>query len=241
MNDSELDDGLDLEMDERLTRFARGTREPALPDEVAELPWTVQLDRPRTSRPEFLSGIGGGVSRLPSGGLRLGRLAVTLAVAGSFLLLVGQARTGGSGADIVSARAPRRAHRPPGAAPNGPEVVVVPTSGVVDDVMADYVAGAVRRAESDGAAAVIIQLDTLGGSEERDAAHRRVAALEDPDDRLGRAVRGQGRQRRHVHHARGQPGLHGPQHEHRRGLSGRGERRGHRRRLRPDRGRQGHE
>ena len=31
--------------------------------------------------------------------------------------------------------------------------------------MADYVAGAVRRAEADGAAAVIVQLDTLGGSE----------------------------------------------------------------------------
>jgi membrane-bound serine protease (ClpP class) len=53
--------------------------------------------------------------------------------------------------------------------------VVVPTSGVVDDVMADHVAGAVRRAESDGAAAVIVQLDTLGGSE--DAMLRIDAAL----------------------------------------------------------------
>ena len=50
MKDSEMDDGLDLEMDRRLAGFARGTREPALPDAVAELPWTVQLDRPRTSR-----------------------------------------------------------------------------------------------------------------------------------------------------------------------------------------------
>ena len=42
--------------------------------------------------------------------------------------------------------------------------MVVQASGVVDDVMADYVSGAIRKAESDGAVAVIIQLDTLGGS-----------------------------------------------------------------------------
>jgi membrane-bound serine protease (ClpP class) len=41
--------------------------------------------------------------------------------------------------------------------------------------MADHVAGAIHRAESDGAAAVIIQLDTLGGSE--DAMLRIDAAL----------------------------------------------------------------
>jgi membrane-bound serine protease (ClpP class) len=46
----------------------------------------------------------------------------------------------------------------------GSEVVVLPTSGVVDDVMADYIHGGIQRAESDGAAAVIVQLDTLGGA-----------------------------------------------------------------------------
>ena len=81
--------------------------------------------------------------------------------------LVGQVRTNAS-TNATSGRrlatpAPSGSH--PVAAPNAPEVVVVPTSGVVDDVMADHVAAAVRRAETDGAAAVIVQLDTLGGSE----------------------------------------------------------------------------
>ena len=33
MKDREFDDALDEEMDERLTRFAAGMREPALPDD----------------------------------------------------------------------------------------------------------------------------------------------------------------------------------------------------------------
>ena len=165
MNDSDLDNGLDLEMDRRLTMFARNTRAPALPDEVAELPWTVQLERPRTGALGFLAGIEGGAASFRRAAFAFARLGVTLAVAGSFVLLVGQVRTGGSGAEIVP---PVSTADPLGAAaaPGSPEVVVIPTSGVVDDVMADYIAGAVRRAESDGAAAVIIQLDTLGGSED---------------------------------------------------------------------------
>jgi membrane-bound serine protease (ClpP class) len=42
---------------------------------------------------------------------------------------------------------------------------VLPTNGVVDDVMASYIAGGIGRAQSDHAAAVIVELDTLGGSE----------------------------------------------------------------------------
>jgi len=39
MNDSDLDNELDLEMDACLARFARSAREAPLPDEVASLPW----------------------------------------------------------------------------------------------------------------------------------------------------------------------------------------------------------
>jgi membrane-bound serine protease (ClpP class) len=171
MRNDELDDGLDLEMDERLARFARSTREPALPDEVARLPWTVQLDEPRPGRLGLMSGIGGGLAGFRRTAFGLGRLAVTLAVAGAFLLAVGNVRTSGSAADMAPgpAATPRPSSAP--AAPSGREVVVVKTSGVVDDVMADYIAGAISRAESDNAAAVVIELDTLGGSE---AAMRRI-------------------------------------------------------------------
>ena len=173
MNDPEVDDGLDLEMDQRLATFARNSREPALPDAVAQLPWAVQLDRARSNPGRFRATMGGfgGFGRAL---FAFARLGVTLAVAGSFLLLVGQARTSGSGTDIVQ---PASSSRPSSGATSsiGPEVVLVPTSGVVDDVMADFVTGAIRQAESDGAAAVIIQLDTLGGSE--DAMLRIDAAL----------------------------------------------------------------
>jgi membrane-bound serine protease (ClpP class) len=165
MKDPDLAEGLDVDMDRRLAAFARSTREPALPDEVAELPWTVQRDGARTSRLDFLRAMGGGLTGLRRTGLAFARLGITLAVAGSFLLLVGQARTGGSAANIIG---PVPTARPAvgAAAATGPKVEIVATSGVVDDVMADYVAGAIARAESDGAAAVIVQLDTPGGSED---------------------------------------------------------------------------
>jgi membrane-bound serine protease (ClpP class) len=171
MKDHELDDSLDLEMDERLTRFARSTRQPALPDEVARLPWTVQLDEARTGPLGPVSSMAGGLAGLRRTAFGLGRLAVTLAVAGAFVLLVGNVRTGGSGANMAPApvATPQPSSAP--AAPNGREVVVVPTGGVVDDVLADYVGGAINRAETDHAAAVVIELDTLGGSE---AAMRRI-------------------------------------------------------------------
>src|ERR1035437_451063 len=174
MSEPELDDELDAEMDQRLARFARSTRQPALADEGAGLPWTVQLGERHRSPFGFLSGVGGGRAGFRRTAFGLARLGATLAVAGSLLLLVGRVHTGGTAADLVQ---PLPSARPsiPLAAPGAPEVVLVPTSGVVDDVMADHVAGAVRRAESDGAAAVIVQLDTLGGSE--DAMLRIDAAL----------------------------------------------------------------
>jgi len=49
------------------------------------------------------------------------------------------------------------------AASPAPSVVVLPTTGVVDQVMAGYLADGISHAEADGAAAVIIELDTPGG------------------------------------------------------------------------------
>jgi membrane-bound serine protease (ClpP class) len=57
-------------------------------------------------------------------------------------------------------------------------IVVLPTTGVVDRVMAGYIDGGVRRAAEDGAVAVIIELDTPGGS--LDATQDIVASLLDP-------------------------------------------------------------
>lgn len=46
----------------------------------------------------------------------------------------------------------------------GPTVVVLPTTGIVDDGMARYLADGIAQAERDGDAAVVIKLDTPGGS-----------------------------------------------------------------------------
>jgi membrane-bound serine protease (ClpP class) len=48
--------------------------------------------------------------------------------------------------------------------PAGGHVVVLPTSGVVDQVLAGYVREGIARAEAEGARAVVIELDTPGGS-----------------------------------------------------------------------------
>ncbi len=45
-----------------------------------------------------------------------------------------------------------------------PRVVVLPTTGVVDNVMAGYLRESIGRAARDGASAVVIRLDTPGGS-----------------------------------------------------------------------------
>lgn len=46
------------------------------------------------------------------------------------------------------------------------EVVVLPTTGIVDSVMAGYLRDGIARATTDGAAAVVIRLNTPGGSVE---------------------------------------------------------------------------
>ncbi|MEO6208416.1 MAG: nodulation protein NfeD [Candidatus Limnocylindrales bacterium] len=59
----------------------------------------------------------------------------------------------------------------------GPSVVVLPATGVVDNVMAGYIAEGIARAERDGASAVVIRLNTPGGS--LDATQRIVSAILD--------------------------------------------------------------
>jgi membrane-bound serine protease (ClpP class) len=49
-------------------------------------------------------------------------------------------------------------------AAEGDFVRVLPTTGIVDNVMAGYLADGIARAERDGAVAVVIELDTPGGS-----------------------------------------------------------------------------
>src|SRR6185436_12538587 len=46
----------------------------------------------------------------------------------------------------------------------GPEVIVLPTTGIVDDSMAKYLADNIAIAEQRGAAAVVIKLNTPGGA-----------------------------------------------------------------------------
>ena len=67
------------------------------------------------------------------------------------------------------------------AAPSGPaagsNVVVLTATGIVDNVMAGYLAEGVAHAEREGAPAVVIQLNTPGGS--LDATQRIVSTLLD--------------------------------------------------------------
>jgi membrane-bound serine protease (ClpP class) len=72
---------------------------------------------------------------------RRGRLRLSLAlIASGWLLLAASARAA------------------------GPEVVVLPTTGIVDDSMAKYLADNIAAAEDRGAAAVVIKLNTPGGA-----------------------------------------------------------------------------
>ena len=48
--------------------------------------------------------------------------------------------------------------------PVGGHVIVLPTKGVVDQIMAEYLRSGIDRAVEEGAAAVVIELDTPGGS-----------------------------------------------------------------------------
>jgi membrane-bound serine protease (ClpP class) len=57
----------------------------------------------------------------------------------------------------------------------GPTVVVLPATGTVDSVMAGYIEEGIRKAAEDGAAAVVIELNTPGGT--LDATQKIVSAL----------------------------------------------------------------
>ena len=164
MNHPEPLDDSDVEMERLVGEFARGSRTPPLPDEIAALPWTVQQDAPRSGLFALLPGIGS-VGAMRRTAFSFARLGATLALAAAFLLVVGQTRTGGAGSNDIIVPVITASPSGAAAAPDAPKVYVVRASGVIDDVMADYVSGAIQRAESDGAAAVIIQLDTLGGAE----------------------------------------------------------------------------
>ncbi len=61
------------------------------------------------------------------------------------------------------------------AADEGGHVDVLPTTGVVDNVMAGYVADGIARAKADGASALIIELNTPGGS--LDATQKIVSSI----------------------------------------------------------------
>lgn len=154
----------DSEMEERLRTFAASTRTPPLPTETAALPWAVQSGTPERGllrRLPALDSVWRRAGRAVYGAVRI---AATLAVAFGVLLVVNNTHGSASSSQIIKVQT-GPSPSPAVGAPAGPEVVVLPTSGTVDDIMASYVAGGVSQAEADGAAAVVIQLDTLGGSE----------------------------------------------------------------------------
>jgi membrane-bound serine protease (ClpP class) len=62
-------------------------------------------------------------------------------------------------------------------AANGPYVAVLPTTGIVDAVMAQYIDEALEKAHREGASAAVIRLNTPGGS--LDATQRIVSSILD--------------------------------------------------------------
>ncbi len=151
----------DTAMEERLKRFAESTRTPPLPDVIADLPWSVQSRRSAPRLRSFSAGIPRAFGRAAMGGLRVG---ATLALAAGLLLILSGLRSGGSATGMIQ---PVPTPRPSGApAADGPRVVVLPAHGTVDGVMAGYIAAGIARAEAEGAVAVVVQLDTLGGDSE---------------------------------------------------------------------------
>jgi hypothetical protein len=208
MKDSELDDELDLEMDERLTRFARGTRQPALPDEVGDLPWTVQRPNGRERARSTSSGAGSWLGRPRRSGPSPGRLGADARRGRVVPAAGGPGPDGRQRSQSVAARAHATPVGRP-AAPGGPKSSWCRRAA--SSTTSWPITSPARSAEprSDGAAAVIIQLDTLGGSSKRRCSASSSRSIEGPDDRLGRPERSQGGERRHVHHPRREPGLHG--------------------------------
>ena len=81
------------------------------------------------------------------------------------------AATGAGAQDASPSASPAAAPNPP----NGSKVVVLTADGIVDNVLAGYLAEGVARAGRDGASAVVIELNTPGGS--LDATQRIVSTL----------------------------------------------------------------
>src|SRR5450631_3246543 len=100
MNHPEPLDDSDVEMERLVGEFARGSRTPPLPDEIAALPWTVQQDAPRSSLFSLVPGMGS-VGAMRRAAFSFARLGATLALAAAFLLVVGQTRTGGAGSNDI--------------------------------------------------------------------------------------------------------------------------------------------
>ena len=152
----------DYEMEAALEKLARQSPTPALPPELESLPWTVQRhdEVPRLALLPFAGRLSLGLGRLGWAAARLGAVVI---LGGALLLMATRIHSSGPAANqVVPPPSPRPTPVLP--AQSGHEVVVLPTSGVVDDVMADYVKNGIAKAESDGAAAVIVELNTLGGS-----------------------------------------------------------------------------
>jgi membrane-bound serine protease (ClpP class) len=173
--------GSDAEMEAMLERLARRCPTPPLPAETSALAWTVQVESDRAPLARVLGALRNAAMGVGRVSLAVARVTAVVAISGAFLLIATTIRSSGSGSNMMQPAitpGPTGSPSPSGSATpsSGRQVIVLPTSGVVDDVMADYVTGGIRRAEADGAAAVIVQLDTLGGSEE--AMNRIVHALD---------------------------------------------------------------
>ena len=106
--------------------------------------------------------------------------------------------------------------------------------GPVTPVLANYVDRAITQAEDEGAAAVVIELDTPGGSVD---ITKQTHPADDGRPRAGHRVRCAARRTcgfgRHLHHPGGSPGGDGARQQHRGGQPGR------QRRGRPGRDAQG--
>ena len=93
-----------------------------------------------------------------------------------------------------TSRPPRRPRATAPAATTGTPIYVATATGVVDNVLAGYIEEAVKRAAADGAAALVIQLNTPGGSLDCDPTIvSSLLELPRAGRRLGRAERRPGR------------------------------------------------
>ncbi len=160
MRDPDREFGEDLDMEQQLRRLADRSRTPPLPPELASLPWTVQAEKSRFGFLRSLRSVEEWPGLFGRAVLATARVGAVVAVSVGLLGVVAGARVAGQPPQDI-----KQNPTPAPVAADAPEVVLLPTNGVVDDVMAGYIAGGIAKAESDHAAAVIIELDTLGGAE----------------------------------------------------------------------------